>query len=74
MAEDLMIGFKFYDREDNMDKDMDVWQASDALFNEAAFDHLGGAAKETQKVESETVERFDEMENFDFTEGFDFIM
>lgn len=78
MAEDLLIGFKFYDREDNKDADEAVWAKSNFLFNEAAVDHLGARAEIGNDDSSMTgvgeTDRVDVIDSFEFTEGFDHIM
>ncbi|MCG6903728.1 MAG: hypothetical protein LJE68_13715 [Rhodobacter sp.] len=78
MAEDLMMGFKFYDREDNMQKDADIWEVSDRLFSESMFDSIGKTAEDAKIAESfdaaHDIGPLDGLANFDFTEGFDFIL
>ena len=78
MADDMKIGFKFYDVDDNKVEDKAVWTKSDFLFNEATVDHLG-AGDEIGKGDSSMIgvgelDRLDIIDSFEFTEGFDFIV
>ncbi|MDJ0630712.1 MAG: hypothetical protein QNJ44_20820 [Rhodobacter sp.] len=73
MAEDLMIGFKFKETDEDIAKDAAVWDASDNLFNEISFDHLGTRLDQgSESTSSRDTELSSEFETFDFTEGFDF--
>ncbi len=70
MAEDCNIGFKFKDLDNDIAMDADVRLATQKMFSEVSFDHLGGAEK--VKGAMREAEAPAEFESFDFTEGFDF--
>ena len=78
MAEDGLIGFKFLERDDNLEKDAGIRAASDLIFSETTFDHLGGKTDPVEGIPGlQDVRDFDgsdALDSFDFTEGFDFIM
>jgi len=81
MAEDLLIGFKFLEREDSLHDDAFVLSQMDRLFNEdsvdGGFEYLDEKAGKTQSpagMDDDSAVRFEDMESFDFTEGFDFSM
>lgn len=78
MAEDCIIGFKFYDRDDNKIDDATVKTQADALFNEGNFDaadHLGSRdGADTGLMDTADTGGMDFADAFGFVDSFDFGM
>ncbi len=78
MAEDLMIGFNFNDRADNLAKDTAVVEAMDLLFVEAGFDpsigHLRNGEEDEIRLRPAEFDDPEIFESFDYADGFDFGM